>query len=222
MRLPFERWAIRFGILVAACMVNAGASAAARLSIEHCVDDLAARDLDSIRSKADLSRTAADGPPPFRIALNDTFATDSERADIAKWFRIRNLCHRRIAIPRSIPPPESAIEAASLQQVSALSRIFQSSVGRLIVALYCQELTYGEFARKRYEFTRDAAALSSAIDDAGLDADQTKLRQTLRQLRYLRISWNTYLSRLNARPPGTVHNRGGVYSYLTRQVSDSN
>jgi hypothetical protein len=210
MRLPFERWAIRFGILIAACMVNAGASAAARLSIEHCIDDLAAGELDSIRSKADLSRIPADGPPPFRIALNDTFATDSERADIAKWIRIQNLCRRRFAIPRSMPPPGIAIEAASLQQASALSRILQLSFGRLIRALYCQELTYGEFARKRYEFTRDAAALSSAIEDAGLGADQTKLRQTLRQLRYLKISWNAYLWRLDARRPATVHIHGAI------------
>jgi hypothetical protein len=210
MRLPFERWAIRFGILIAACMVNAGASAAARPSIEHCIDDLAAGELDSIRSKADLSRMAADGPPPFRIALNDTFATDSERADIAKWIRIRNLCRRRFATPLSMPRPGSPIEAASLQQVSALSRMVQSSVGRLIRALYCQELTYGEFARKRYEFTRDAADLSSAVEDAGLGADQTKLRQTLRQLWYLKISWNTYLWRLDGRPPATVHIHGAI------------
>jgi hypothetical protein len=170
---------------------------------------LAAGELDSIRSKADLSRIPADGPPPFRIAFNDTFATDSERADIAKWIRIRNVCRRRVAMSRGMPPG-SAIEAASLQQLSALSRIVQSSVGRLIRALYCQELTYGEFARKRYEFARDAAALSSAIDDAGLAADQTKLRQTLRQLWYLRISWNTYLWRLDARPPGTVHIHGAI------------
>ena len=212
MRLPFERWAIRFGILIAACMVNAGASAAARLPIEHCTDDLAAGELDSIRSKADLSRMAADGPPPFRIALNDTFATDSERADIAKWIRIQNLCRRRFAIPRSMPPPAIAIDAASLQQASALSRIVQLSVGRLIRALYCRELTYGEFARKRYELTRDAAALRSVIEDAGLDADQTRLRQTLRQLWYLKVSWNTYLWRLDARPPATVHIHGAIHA----------
>ena len=86
----------------------------------------------------------------------------------------------------------------------------QSSVGRLIRALYCRELTYGEFARKRYEFTRDAAALRSVIEDAGLDADQTKLRQTLRQLWYLKVSWNTYLWRLDARRPATVHIHGAI------------
>ena len=144
--------------------------------------------------------------------LNDTFATESERADIAKWIRIQNLCRRRFAIPRSMPPPAIAIDAASLQQASALSRMVRSSVGRLIRALYYRELTYGEFALKRYELTRDAAALRSVIDGAGLDGDQTKLRQTLRQLWYLKVSWNSYLWRLDARRPATVHIHGAIHA----------
>jgi hypothetical protein len=214
--------------LVAACLVNACASAAefpnasanrdgpplslsAQESIEQCEGDLAVPDLDSIRSKADISRIAAEGPPPFRVALNDTFATKSERAVIAKWIAIWNHCRRR-EFPRIVPPPDHTIEAASLQQAFALSRIFQSSVSQLIRALYFQELTYGEFARKRYEFTRDAVALSSAINEAGHDPDQARLGQTLQQLLYLRLSWNTYLRRVNARQPGTVHIHGAIYT----------
>ena len=178
--------------------------------LEQCVDDLTARDLDSIRAKADLSRMAADGPPPFRIALNDTFATDSERVEIARWLRVRDFCRKRFAIPRTLPAAGSAIEAASLQQMFALSKIFQSSVNQLIRALYYQGLTYGEFARKRYEFTRDAAALSSAMREAGQGEDQAQLRHNLQNLWYLRFSWNTYLRRVNARQPGTVHLRGAI------------
>jgi hypothetical protein len=218
----------RFAVaLIAACIVNACATTAelpnktgnqdihanlaTQVPIEQCKDDLAVRDLDSIRSKADISRKAAEGPPPFRIALNDTFATKSERAVIAKWITIWNHCRRRFELPRIAPPTANAIEAASLQQEFALSRIFQASVGQLIRALYYQELTYGEFARKRFEFTRDAVALSSAINEAGLDPNQTRLGQTLRQLLYLRLSWNSYLRRVNARQPGTVHIRGAIY-----------
>jgi hypothetical protein len=215
--------------LIAACVVNACASAAefpnasanqdslplglsVQESIEQCEGDLAVPDLDSIRSKADISRIAAEGPPPFRIALNDTFATKSERSAIAKWSAIWNQCRRRLEFPRIVPSPDHTIEAASLQQAFALSRIFQSSVGQLIRALYYQELTYGEFARKRYEFTRDAVALISAMNEAGHDPDQTRLGQTLQQLLYLRLSWNTYLRRVNARQPGTVHIHGAIYT----------
>jgi hypothetical protein len=216
---------IRF--LIAAGTLSAGASAAdspaspvnqairiwsvtMRGPLEQCVDDLGARDLESIRAKADLSGMAADGPPPFRIAFNDTFATGSERLEIARWLRIRDLCRKRFAAPRTISAAGNAIEAASLQQMFALSRIFQSSVNQLIRALYYQELTYGEFARKRYEFARDAATLSSAMREAGQGADQAQLRHNVQNLLYLRFSWNTYLRRVNARQPGTVHLRGAI------------
>ncbi len=178
--------------------------------LEQCVDDLKAQDLDSIRAKADLSRMAADGPPPFRIALNDTFATDSERIEIAKWLRIRDFCRKRFAMPRTPPATGSAIEAASLQQMFALAQIFQSSVNQLIRALYYQELTYGEFVRKRYEFARDAAALSSALREAEQGADEAQLRHNWQELWYLRVSWNIYLRRVNTRQPGTVHLRGAI------------
>ena len=225
MRSPFNGWMfICFSI--AAGTLGAGAAAADLTdqstdramyassatihgAIDQCVDG-AARDLDSIRSKADPSRVAADGPPPFRIALNDTFATDAERVKIARWLRIRNSCRRRFATMGTAPEPASTIEAASLQQEFLLSKIYQSSVSQLIGALYYQELTYGEFARSRYEFTREAAALRSDIAEARQDADQTRLRHTLRQLLYLRFSWNIYLRRVHARQPGTVHIRGAM------------
>jgi hypothetical protein len=215
MRSPFSGWMfIRF--MIAAGTLSAGAAAAElanagvtlRGAIELCVDDMAARDLDSIRSKADLSRRATDGPPPFRIALNDTFATDAERIEIARWLRIRNACRRRFAAASAAPEQANPSEAAAMRQEFFLSKIYQSSISQLIRALYSQELTYGEFVRSRYEFTRKAADLKSDIDAAGRDADQTRLQQTLRQLLYLRFGWNIYLRRVNARQPGTIHIRG--------------
>jgi hypothetical protein len=180
--------------------------------MEPCRDDPAVRDLDPIRAKADLFRTPADGPPPSRVALNDSFATDSEQAAIAKWIRLRNRCGARMAIPRTVPPSLNAPEAASLQQGLALARMFQASVGRLIRGLYLQELTYGEFARKRFEFTGDAVALLAEMQEAGRAADDARLGQTVRQLLYLRLTWYTYLQRLDARRPHSVHNRGAIYT----------
>jgi hypothetical protein len=209
--------------LIAACIVFAHAVAAEspnttvkidamRITVqgltEQCRNNLAVQDLDPIRTKADLSRMADEGPPPFRIAFNDTFATDSERAVIAKWIKVWSHCRSRFELPHFESPPANATVAASLQQV--LSRIFHSSVGQCIRALYYQELTYGEFASKRYEFTRDAVALSSAIAAAELDPNQERLEQAFHKLQYMRLSWNTYLRRINARQPGKVHIRGAI------------
>jgi hypothetical protein len=188
-----------------------GPPGAAQMSIEQCVEDRAARGLDAIRGKADVSRTRADGPPPLLAALNDTFATDFERGDIAKWMGIRHRCRRQLTVSRSGAARGSALRAAALQQASALSRILQSGIDRLIGALYHRELTYGEFVRKKYEFVSEAADLGAAIE-AEQDGDQSRLEQTVRRLLYVKFSWNAYLSRLHARPPGTVHNRGAIYS----------
>jgi hypothetical protein len=190
----------------------AGSNQETLAPIERCMGDLAARELDSIRSKADIARRSADGPPPFRIVLNDAFATDSERAGIAKWIGIWNHCRRRLEYPSMAASPGNAIEAAALRQSFALSRIFQSCVARLIRALYYQELTYGEFARKRYEFTRAAEELSSAIDASRLDADQVRLGSTLQRLLHLRFSWNVYLRQVSVRQPGTVHIHGAIFT----------
>jgi hypothetical protein len=185
---------------------------AAQVTIEQCIDDRSVRGLDAIRGKADVSRTAADGPPPAVVALNDAFATDVERGDIARWIGIRNRCLIHLSRSGIAAVTAGSIGAASLQQAAALSRIFQSGVDRLIRALYYRELTYGEFVRKKYEFVREAANLDSSINVAGQDADQSRLEQTVRRLLYLKISWNIYLRRLNARSPGTVHNRGAIYT----------
>lgn len=93
-----------------------------------------------------------------------------------------------------------------------LSRGFHASVGHLIRALFYQALTYGEFASKRYEFIRDSVALSSVINEAELDLNQIRLAQTLQQPLYMRLSWNAYLRRVNARQPGKVHIRGAIYT----------
>jgi hypothetical protein len=215
-------------LLLAACMVNAGASAAelptttnqdtpalsltVQVLIEPCTEDFAAPELDSIRLKADLSRRATDGPPPFRVALNNTFATDSERVVIARLIKIQNHCRRRFSLSHAVPRPVNAIEAASLREAVALSRILQSSVGRLTQALYYQQLTYGEFAHKRFEFHRDAVALSSAIVEAERYSDPTSLGQTLQQLLHLKRAWNAYLWHLNYREPRTVHIQGALFT----------
>ena len=235
MRLAFGQWlTIHFGArqtdrghpllgfakaLTAGWTIAAGTSAAIVPHIApndqmlpplaQCVEGSAVTGLDSIRTKADIERKAADGPPPFRIALNDTFATDTERSGIANWIRLRSHCGRQAEMP---PPADNAIDATSMQQMVALSRTLQSSVGKLIRALYYQELTYGEFAQKRYQFTREATELTAAIGEATVAADVSGLGRTLRNFLYLRSSWNAYLRRVNARQPRAVHIRGAIFT----------
>jgi hypothetical protein len=181
-----------------------------RASIEQCKHALAAAELDSIREKADPSRTAADGSPPTAIASNDTFPTGSERKVISKWITIRDLCLNPFDALLVVPPSATAVEATSLGQVFTLTRASESNVGDLIQALYEQKLTYGEFAIKRYEFTRDAAALNAAINEVGLkERNGSGLVETEQQLSHTIADWKTFVAAVKARRPRSVHVVGG-------------
>ena len=201
-----RRVVFRFSALwIAACLLLAAAAAAtaadlgteSAIAIAPCQDGLAAADFDSIRTKADLSRMASDSPPPFRIVLNDTFATASERGAIARWIQLETRCRRRLEMPRAV----NTMPAPSLRRTNALSRLAHYTVIRLAQALYFQELTYGEFVRQKYEFARDLMSLDAA-----------RLQQTVPQLLYLRRKWSLYLRSVETRVPGTVHIRGSTYT----------
>jgi hypothetical protein len=181
-------------------------SLAMRASIEQCKSDLSVPDLDSIRQKADPSRIAGDGPPPYSIASNDTFATETDRQVIAKWITIRNLCLKRFDALLVVPQSATATEAAALRQAFALTLASESSLGDLIQALLDQKLTYGEFARKRFEFTRDAAALNAKINEAGLaQQGDSGLVASEHRLSTTIAGWRTYVSAVKARRPRSVH-----------------
>jgi hypothetical protein len=206
--------------MIAACMVNAcafAARAAPSLNVQSllqpCIAELAAPELDAIRSKADVARKGDDAPPPFRIVLNDAFASDTDRPAIARWLRLQNWCGRHMTAPDVMPlTPDASLEPLALQQAGALARALQASIRRLTRALYFQQLTYGEFTRKKYDFTRDATALVSALAEAGRDPDQTKLEAALRNCAYVRMSWNVYLWRLNVRQARQVHLKGTTFT----------
>ena len=210
-----RRVVFKFSALwIAACLWLAAAAAATaadldtQTAIAPC-QDVAAADFDSIRTKADLSRTAADSPPPFRIVLNDTFATASERGAIARWIKLENRCRRGLEMPRAV----NIMQAPTSRRTNALSRLARYTVIRLAQALYFQELTYGEFARQKYQFACDLMSLDAALDEAaGRGVDAARLQQTVQQLVYLRRKWSLYLRSVETRVPGTVHIRGSTYT----------
>jgi hypothetical protein len=70
------------------------------------------------------------------------------------------------------------------------------------VALYQQNLTYGEFPKKRYEITRDAAAAERQYRQSTLLADQQKRMhaQQFAQPQFANnlAAWSTYMQAVNA------------------------
>jgi hypothetical protein len=174
---------------------------------DECTKDYDSRDLDPIRSKVELYRSNVDAAPPFDIASNDSYPTDAERGAIAKWAKLRDGClARQRAIPR-VPPSSTSLQANFIEQDSAFGDEIAGKVSALIVALYQGKVTYGEFAEKRYEFSRDGAAAEREFRQAALIADQQRGIQAeqLAQQNFQNklMIWSTYLQAVNSRPPQT-------------------
>ena len=185
-----------------------------KAAAEQCKSDFATSELDPIRNKVELYREGTSGAPPFAIASNDAFPTAAERVAISKWATLREECIRRGEELATIPPAASALQAAYIEQERSFRREVSASVGSLIVALYQDKLTYGEFALKRYEIGRDGSAAELAFRQATLEHDQQRQMQA-QQLAQQEFSnrlatWNAYMQAVNARQPQTVHVDGTI------------
>ncbi len=175
----------------------------------ECKAELAVPALDPIRDKVELWREPPDSPPPFSIMANDTFPTDAERAAISQWATIRDGCLKR-ANALMIVPHATGNDSIYLQQRFAAIHDLQANTGYLILALYQQKLTYGEFARKRYEITRDALAALNMMRQAYLDHEQQRQMMAQQQLASTFAAWSEYMQAVNARQPQTVYINGTI------------
>lgn len=194
---------------------NSDAVVAAAKSVgEQCMADMASPDLDPIRPKAELFRPSLDATVPFEIASNDSFPTEAEKPVIAKWATLRDGCLKRNETLVPYPQNAAQMQIAFIERQRAFSREAAARTGDLVVALYQQKLTYGEFAHKRYEIGRDAAAAELAFRQSALEQDdqrQMQAQQIAQQQFDSRLAaWSTYLQAVNAREPLTVHVDGTV------------
>ena len=175
-----------------------------KVSQQQCKDEMQAAELDPIRQKVELYRVMADkDPPPFTLASNQEFPTDSERPVIAKWASMRDLCVKRANAIRSTPSSANPREKMSFQEQMSIGREFSARVGELIVALYQQKMMYAEFAQKQYEFGRDALAAELAFTKAVIDRDDDRQVQAQQQFADVQKTWTNYVQAVNARQPQT-------------------
>jgi len=180
----------------------------------ECKDQLGTSELDPIRNKVELYRDSLESPVPFAIATIDAFPTQEERDAIAKWAALREECIKQGNAASSMPPGATPLQVTEIQQDRSFGQAALAKVGDLIVALYQQRLTFGEFARKRYEITRDAAEAERQYRQSLQLADQQQ-RMQAQQLAQQQFSnslaaWSTYMQAVNARQPQTVHVDGTI------------
>ena len=180
--------------------------------VVDCRADMQSPQLDPIRTKVELTRESSESPVPFAIAANDSFPTKDERPAIAKWAELREVCIKRFESAYVLPPGLTPLQATNTEQLRAVDRAVGARVGDLIVSLYQQKLTYGEFAKKRYEISREGADIQRQLRQSYQIADreqQIRAQQMAQQQFQNNVAaWSTYVQAVNARQPQTVYLKG--------------
>lgn len=206
-----------FTLLKSEITFNCGTNvteATAQLNAQ-CRREMEALALNSIRNKVQLYRSLNEGPPPFDIITNKSFPTGKEKESIKLWAKMREDCaQREDEVLASVPKSSSQMQQAYDDKQLEFHRQLQSGINALVVSLYQSKLTYGEFALKRYDFTRNVLGAERDFRAAKLLQDREMLLKAtelaLQQQQNNIAAWNTYVQSVNARQPQTIRLEGSV------------
>jgi len=174
---------------------------------KQCEADLETPELDAIRHKVQFMREQ-DATPPFEFASLDVFPTAAERPLIAKWATLRDDCLKRAHAVDAVPSNANALDASFIRQERAFSTEAEGRVSELIVALYQQKMTYGEFAERRYAIGKAASDAQRQYRESRLVEDQ-QLKLQAQQMANQQFTnnlnaWSNYMQAVNARQAQTV------------------
>lgn len=175
---------------------------------KQCEADMAIPKLNPLREKIEFARKP-DEPPPFQYASLDSFPTSAERPLIARWATLRDACLAREHAVNPVPANATALDESFIRQEMSFGAEAEAKVGELVVALYQQKLTYGEFAQRRYAISTAAASGARQYREARLLEDQDRKLQAQQlanqQFANSLNAWTNYMQAVNARQPQTVH-----------------
>jgi len=183
-------------------------SAPLKSAADQCREDAQSPALDPIRSKVELIKSDPNMSPPFEVATNEAFPSESERPVIAAWAKIRESCTQRMSSLPRLLPSASPLQVTTDRKARELELGVSAEVNKLIVALYQQKMTYGEFAQRRYEIGRDGAKALTDFKQSVLLADrdhQEKAQQVAQDQYNAKLAaWSAYNQSVAARQPQTV------------------
>lgn len=187
-----------------------------KASTEQCKATMAAAsELDPIRRKVELVKESPEAAPAFETAANDEFPRAAEKPAIAKWATFREECVKRSDAISAIPPDANALTANYIRQDRAFMTELSARVADLIVSLYQQKITYGEFAKKRYEIGKAAMAAQREFRQSSLIDDQQRKMQAQQsaqqQFQNNLTAWSNYMQSVNARQPQTVRMNTNIH-----------
>lgn len=199
-------------------------AASFKASREECKASMATPELEPIRHKVEFVRELQeqrDEPLPFEIATNDNFPTSDDRPVIAKWASLRDECIRRLDALQYIPSGANELQITMLKQLRSFSQQIIGDETELIISLYQQKLTYGEFGRKRYEIGKATGAFTLAIQQAAAGSNNTQrqledLQAAQQQFTDTIDAFSKYVHTVQARKPRSVHMDGSKQATRSR------
>jgi hypothetical protein len=197
-------------------------AASFKASKEECKASMATPELEPIRHKVEFAREQGDEPLPFEIATNDNFPTADERPVIARWASLRDECIRRMEALQYIPSGATDLQITMLKQLRSFVQQVTGDETELIIGLYQQKLTYGEFGRKRDEISKAAAAFTLAIQQAGAGGNNTQrqledLQAAQQQFTDTIDAFSKYVRAVQSRKPRSIHMDGSKQATRSRQ-----
>jgi hypothetical protein len=160
--------------------------------------------LEPLHGKVELYRTDLVSSPPFAMLANESFAAGAEVPAIAHWADVRERCRK--AGDAAFQMPKAAYDNQR-QYVTDLRNMIRSQVqgvDSLLVALYQQKVTYGEFAQRRFEVSRDTSAAIADMRRAADDRDMQRAALAQQSFANAMGVWSSYIAAVNSRPARTV------------------
>lgn len=101
-------------------------------------------------------------------------------------------------------------QVAVYEHDTSYSRELNARISELIVALYQQKLTYGEFASKRYWMSSQAVAAELQYRQSIIEKDRQRQFQAQQGFANTLTAWANYMQAVNARQPQTVFINGTI------------
>lgn len=188
---------------------NAKMQGQARELVAQCKASYETPDLDPIRQKVELLRESTENAPPFEIATNSAFPDSAELPAISRWAKLREECDKRYDEWQTNQNSSGdQIARTNGEMILSMRHELSGRVSELLVSLYQQKLTYGEFAQKRYEFGRDESRAEKQMFQAIANADQQHQMQARelaeKEYQARTAAWSAYTQSVTQRQPQTV------------------
>jgi hypothetical protein len=116
---------------------------------EKCLAELNIPELEILKGKVQFDRRLT---PSASIISNETYPNNDEKLAIGKWIQLREECNRRTNLIFS-----KEVKFGLMYELRTIEERTSEFGNQLVLALYNEQITFGEFARKRQELNENVS-----------------------------------------------------------------